>query len=197
MPANKPNKIKYGVKNVHVAKVTETLVDGTYTYEFATPVSLPGARSISMEPQGELNKWYADNTVYYTSNDNTGYEGDLEVAMLPDWFLTDILHEVMDTNGVLVEVADGQDPTMFALLFEFQGDKKAIRHVMYCCTASRPKAEGDTKEEAIDPKTDSITITAIPRKDNAQVKSKTTVNTTDNVYTDWYKSVYEPSIPTT
>ena len=55
------NKIKFNLKNVHVAILTKS-DQGEYTY--ATPVALPGAVNMSMEAQGESTPFYADGIVY-------------------------------------------------------------------------------------------------------------------------------------
>ena len=76
--------------------------------------------------------------MYSRSVSNNGYSGDLEIALIPEWFRTDILKEELDKNGVLVENSKIAEMEKFALLFEFDGDAKCIRDVMYNCTASRP-----------------------------------------------------------
>ena len=58
------NKIKYGIKNCHYAVAT-IAANGSATYD--TPKPLAGAVSISMDGQGDTNKFYADNIVYFTS----------------------------------------------------------------------------------------------------------------------------------
>ena len=184
-----PNKIKYGLKNVHAAIQTET--DGAYTY--ATPVAIPGAVSLSLEAQGEASPFYADDCEYYVSAGNNGYSGDLEIALIPEWFRTDILQETKDSNGVLVETSDGKQAVKFALLFEFAGDVKAVRHVMYNCSSSRPSIESETKEDTIEPGTEKLTIAADPRADGL-VKSKTGETTDATTYANWYQSVYVPDI---
>lgn len=64
---------------------------------------MPGAVSISMDPTGEPESFYADGIEYYIINNNQRYDGDLELAMIPESFRTDILKEEADSNNVLVE----------------------------------------------------------------------------------------------
>ena len=151
--ALKKNKVKFGLNKVHWAKITAWSDDGVPT--FATPVRLPGAVSLSIDANGENDNFYADNTVYYVINNNAGYEGDLEVALITTDFATAILGEVLDSKGVLVESNDAET-SQFALLFEFDGDKNHIRHVLYCCSASRPATEGQTTEESKEVKTETL-----------------------------------------
>ena len=182
------NKVKYNLKNVHAAKLTKG-DDGNFTYD--TPQAIPGAVSISLEAEGDSSPFYADGIVYFRSTANNGYSGDLEIALIPEWFRTEILQEVKDNNGVLVEHSDVTESVYFALLFEFDGDIKTIRHVLYNCTASRPSIESETKEETIEPGTETLSLTADPREDGL-VKSRTGDDTSDSVYRNWYQAVYVP-----
>ena len=185
--SKKQNKVRFGLKNCHYAKATFD-EDGNVTYD--TPKRLPGAVSLSMDPEGESENFYADDIVYYVLNNNAGYEGDLELALIPEDFLKDILHEEEDANGVLLENANTTFER-FALLFEFTGNEHPIRYVLYCCSASRPSQEADTKEDEKEVKTEELSIIASPLA-NGYVKTKTTVNTSKAVYDAWYDAVYMP-----
>ena len=176
--ANKKNKVKFNIRNVHYALLTKS-DDGEVTY--GTPVPMPGAVSISLDPDG-----YA----YYTINNNQGYEGDLELALVPESFRTDVLKESLDANNVLVEDAT-VETGKFALLFEFDGDINKIRHVLYNCTAARPTIESATKEDEIEVKTETLSITASPL-DGGYVKERTSDSTSAAAYDGWYKTVYLP-----
>lgn len=185
------NKVKYNLKNVHAAKMTEKVVDGATQYTYADPKAIPGAVSISLDAEGDSSPFYADGIVYFRSVSNNGYSGDLEIALIPEWFRTEILQEALDNNGVLVEKSDTAESVKFALLFEFDGDVRAIRHVMYNCTASRPSIESETKEDTIEPGTETLSLTADPREDGL-VKSRTGDTTDTQTYANWYKTVYIP-----
>lgn len=189
------NKIKYGIKNVYYAPITawdETTGAPTY----GTPVAWPGAVSISMDPQGDNTPFYADNIVYYMGAANNGYQGDLEMARVIDSFKKDVLGYVTDTNDVIVEDVNPAT-THFALLFQFEGDAKATRHVMYNCTATRPSAAGTTKGESIEPETETCTITATSiynatlEKDIVKAEAGESANET--AYTNWFQAVYLPA----
>lgn len=182
------NKVKYNLKNVHAAKLTKS-PEGAFSYE--TPKRIPGAVSISLDAEGESSPFYADGIVYFRSTANNGYSGDLEIALIPEWFRTEILNEELDSNGVLVEKTNTNEAEKFALLFEFDGDVNAIRHVLYNCSASRPSIESETKEDTIEPGTETLSLTADPRADGL-VKSRTGDTTGKDTYDNWYKTVYVP-----
>lgn len=185
------NKIKYGIKNCHYAVAT-IAANGSATYGTVKP--LPGAVNLSLEPQGDTSPFHADNIVYYTSVANNGYEGDLELAKVPEDFLKDVLGYVADKNGVLYE--DANAPVVhFALTFQFEGDVHAKRHVMYNCVATRPTVEGATKEEGIEPQTETINITAttiyVAAIDKDIVKASATP-TEATQYEAWNTDIYIP-----
>ena len=190
------NKVKYNLKNVHAAKLTETVTNGVTSFSYGTPKAIPGAVSISLDAEGESSPFYADGIVYFRSVTNNGYSGDLEMALVPEWFRTEILQEQLDGKGVLIEKSDNRESVKFALLFEFDGDINCIRHVLYNCTSSRPSIESETKEDTIEPGTEKLSITADPRADGL-VKARTGDTTDAATYDGWYSAVYLPTEATT
>lgn len=189
------NKVKYNLKNVYAAKMTETVTEGVSSFAYANPKAIPGAVSISLDAEGESSPFYADGIVYFRSSTNNGYSGDLQIALIPEWFRTEILQEELDAKGVLVESSNVTESVKFALLFEFDGDVNAIRHVLYNCSASRPSIESETKEDTIEPGTETLSITADPRADGL-VKARTGDTTDKTAYDNWYKTVYVPAAKT-
>jgi phi13 family phage major tail protein len=187
------NKIKYGLKNVYYAVAT-IAANGSATYD--TPVAVPGAVSLSLDPQGDNTPFYADNIAYYVSIANSGYEGDLEMALFPDTFSKDVFGEIEDTKGVLIEDANAS-PVHFALLFQFEGDVTATKHVLYNCTAQRNTVGSTTKSDTVEPQTESATITAtsiyVAALDKDIVKASTGDSVDSTTYSGWNTAVYVPS----
>ena len=186
--ADKKNKVKYNLKNTHYAMLS---IGENGAVSYGTPTAMPGSVSISLDANGEPENFYADGEAYYVINNNMGYNGDLELAMIPESFRTDALKEQLDDKGVLIENAQ-VELAAFALLFEFDGDQRHIRHVLYNCSASRPGIEGKTNEESREVQTEKLTIKAAPLA-NGMVKAKTGDTTDATVYNDWYKAVYMPA----
>ncbi|MFJ5564828.1 major tail protein [Lysinibacillus xylanilyticus] len=187
------NKVRYGLKNVHYAVATED-ADGKLKYE--TPERYPGAVSLSLDPRGETSEFYADDRVFYATSVNNGYEGTYEAAELPLEFRTKVLGDELDeASGVLTETANAKQKTI-ALMFEFDGDVKATRHVLYNVTVSRPGTSGETKTESTEPTTQELSFIAGPTVDGV-VKRATTGTTTPAIYDGWYAKVFEPTeVPT-
>ena len=181
------NKVKFGLSNVYIAKITES--EGKITY--GTPFAVPGAVSLTAEPEGDTTPFYADNIKYYIAVANNGYTGDLEIAMTPKEFLTQILGQEEDTNGALIESSDDVN-ARFALMGEIEGDAKKRRFIYYDCTATRPSAEMNTIEESKEPQTDTISITMAARSTDNVIKAVIEPNETNqDVYDTFFTKVYE------
>jgi len=184
------NKVRYGLTNVHIAPLTTK--DGKEVYEEFK--RMPGAVSLTLTPKGEQSEFHADNMVYYVFSANQGYDGTLEIAEIPEYFLTEILGRKI-INGVMVEnINDKGKP--FAMAFEFDGDKKATRHLLYKCDASRPTLSGKTSANSIEPQTSELTFKASPRQDGI-AHVKTMADTQPEVYNAWYTKPFDPmdSVP--
>nr|DAP51847.1 MAG TPA: tail tube protein [Caudoviricetes sp.] len=181
------NKVEFGLSNAHYAIVT--VDEETNALTFGTPERLPGAVSLTLDANGDLIQFKADDIDYYTNPNNQGYNGTLTLARVPDKFKQDVLGEEKTKSGVMIESADAQT-NRFALMYEFQGDKKRTRHVMYYCSANRPSIASTTKDSG-EPNTTDLSIIVSPRPDNNVVKAKTTAGVTTAVYDAWYTKVYE------
>ena len=196
------NKVKYGLKNVHYALVTETVVTtgadaGKTVSSYGAMKALAGAVSLSLSSTASKAVFRADNEDYYVSYGEGGYEGDLEVARVNEDFLTDVLGLVEDNDKILVEASSAfKTVNYFALVFEFDGDQRATKHCLYKCSASRPDIASQTTGEGgtTDPQTETLTLTAVPRVDEDKyIHLQTQESTTTAVIEAWYSAVPVPT----
>ncbi len=185
MPDTQENKVQFSFKNVYYA----LLNDGTKaTWE--TPVPIPGGVDLSLEFEGEINKFYADGVVFYQSPSDSGYSGSATFARIPEQMLKDVWgFEEDETDFVLTEKA-GVEPKPFALLFQIDGDKNNQLYCWYNCSATKPSVTAETTTDTKEPTTQELAIAVAPLQDG-RIKASTTAKTPSNIRENWFKKVYE------
>ncbi|MFR2529348.1 MAG: major tail protein [Clostridium paraputrificum] len=181
------NKVTFGLKNTHYSVITES-EDGI---KYGTPTPIPGTVEISLDPRGDMSEFYADDILYYSAANNQGYDGTLTIANIPEQFAIDCLGELKDDSDMVITEKSNAVGKNFALMFEFDGDVKAVRHVLYNCSANRPTISSSTKTNTKEPNTNELSFVSSPRSTDLAVKTKTTATTPKNIYDNWYKKVYE------
>lgn len=63
------NKVKFGLKNCHYAKAT--LDPDTNDVTFGTPVAIPGAVNLSLDPEARGKKALFYRTLWYAETDKS------------------------------------------------------------------------------------------------------------------------------
>lgn len=184
------NKVTFGLEKVHIAFLEA--LEPTPAWE--QPQHIPGAVSLSPEPQGEESTFYADNGPYFVYTNNNGYTAELAMALIPDEILAEMLGWEIDSNGMLVESTDGI-PKEFALMGQIQGDKKNRRFVFYRCKASRPSKEMTTRGESVEPSQDTLSLTILPIEVDGKNIVKGVIELSDTnaaVYNGFFNAVTLP-----
>lgn len=179
------NKVHYDLTNVYFAPLS--IVDGVAT--FGTPVREYGAMSMDLSPKGDSVTVRADGIDYYNAVSNNGYDGSINFVQVSDAFKMAHLGYRKTADSVLIEDANAEHKP-FAMLYEFKGDKKHRRHVLYHGMANRPNEKGENKDSQKSPDTESLPVKFSPLP-NGKSKASTTVDTPDEVYSKWFGSVWE------
>lgn len=176
------NKVKFNIHDVHYAPITA--ISGT-TVTFGTITALAGAKAISLEPNNDDNEiFYADGQEYYVQSGATGYEGELEVALIPDDFRKVIYGESEDTSHDIWESIN-DDAKKFALGFAIDGDDSTTYFWYQNCSATKPSVASETNEDKKTIGTDKVTIKCSPNPSGyIRVKSGSSSTTTN-----WFSSV--------
>lgn len=201
MPETVQNKVFYGLKRLYWFGVTETFdaETGLTTSTYTTPAPWLGAMSLSQAPQGGRTVVRADDSDFFVGNNNSGYSGDLTTARIPDDVKEYLGWETRDADGIGYESANNGNVTKYiGLLWEFQGDQKAIRHGLLRCSLTRPTITSETTPEGDTPnvKGETTTITSTPRPDSDHLVHIFADPKTDATkYAAWYSAVQLPTIP--
>lgn len=186
------NKVKFGLKNVHYALITETVQSGVTTTTYGTPVAWNGAVNLEVNPTSDDNTVFrADDSDYYiVSGSSQGFEGSFECALVPEEVETNVFGMTKNTDGVIVETS-ADSVKAVALLFEINGDQKARRYCLPKVLFSKPGISAETTgTDGNQPKTTSINLKASPRPDDGLARLATSDTTTTSVYEGWFSTVY-------
>lgn len=194
-----PNIYHYDVKNCYYIPGVRN-EDGTVTFDASRVRQEKGLMSMEMQANGETSTIRADGIDYIVFSSNNGYTGTLNFVQISDQFRQDNLAEKVDiSTGIQYEDADST-PTPFALMGEFKGDAEGVRWIYYNCTASRPNAKGDNKDNQKEPDTESLSVTVSPLpvtidgKEVNIVKGGITKSANAETYNKWFTKVTVPGV---
>lgn len=201
-------KVKYGIRNLHLYKLTETTdASGNVSSSYSSGDSFPGVTELSLSVQSdEPDPFYADDSVYYQPAAMAkGYDGTLTVAMLPPAIRTKFLNFIKDQDDTIIEV-DSTERVYFAMAFENQTDEQPIKKVFYKCSFGLPEVSASTIEDSKTPATEAIPIKVIPTAEKfaytngsgvtvtTSVVSGTADSSSDaTVYANWYQTPHMPN----
>jgi len=149
------NKVMFGVSNLHFGEYN-VASNGTVT--LGTPYALPGTVNISMDAESEENKFYADNTVYWSGYSDNGYSGTIENALFPDAFKTRFMNYEVLANGGIAQIKGKQNKPVY-FMFQTEGDDKARRGIFYNVSLGQITREYSTTEDSIEPATATLAFT--------------------------------------
>ena len=194
------NKVYYGLKNVFWFPVVEVYdpATGKTTSSYGTPAPWKGGVSFTQTPSGGKTVFRAEDSDYYTGQRNSGYNGDLVTARIPDEVREYMGWETRDANGIAYETEDsGSVEKYIGLMFQFAADQKAIRHTLFRCSLTRPAISGETTPEGNTPniKGETTTVTSTPRPDDDHLVHDFADPRTDATkYANWFSAVQLPSV---
>lgn len=205
-------KVKFGLKNIHLFKLTETTDSetGAVTGEYGNSMACPGAVSLELDVENdEPSPFYADDSVYYQPAPiSKGYSGNLTLAKLADDIKTAFLNFVKDQDNTVIEV-DGTEKKYFGMTCETDSDDMPIKKVFYKCSFGLPGVSMNTIEDQKTPETDQVPISIIPTAEkfsyiDADGNTRTTSvvsgtadkNSDTTVYINWHQTPHMPNFDT-
>lgn len=187
------NKVRFGLKNVYYAVLTES--SGNTNNTWATPVHVAGAVNLTLDSNTSDGTFYADNISYYKTFANNGYTGTLEMARISDDMMKDVFGVTLDGTSKVLYEDMSQKPKPFALLFQIEGDQQEELNVLYrVVPTSKPSIGSQTVEESVEPVTQSFDFEALPlvtgpTYQQGKVRGRTTDTTTTAVRSAWFNTV--------
>ncbi|ATH95176.1 major tail protein [Bacillus glycinifermentans] len=169
----------YGLDMFHCAEVVQ---DDEESLKFGTPIKIPGAVSIKVDPKSEQTKFWADNGVYDIFNSMGDIDLEAEMADLP-LKLQNKIYGHTEENGV--SFASAEDKAIH-LAFGFRAKKSTGGYRYYWFLKGLPELmaiESKTTEDKADPESAKFKVGFMPlqnpkgkRRWKAQAEDSDTFN---------------------
>lgn len=150
------NKVEFGISELHIGTYTDT--NGTVT--LGTAYAQKGATSLSIEPEGDSNNFYADNVIYYSGYADNGFSGTLTVARFDTDAKKQFFGYAETAGGGIAAIKGATKPKVY-LSFQCEGDVEARRVIIYNVSLGGINREFNTIEDTKEPVTESCDITVI------------------------------------
>lgn len=162
------SKVKVGVNKFYYAKqTTEETASAAATY--ATPVAVPGLRTVGREVESNTNTLYADNGPFDTDTAMGDITVSLELAELPLDVQADLLGGTYDTTNKTLTRKSSDTAPYVAIMFEgtmADGSKRCVK--LYKGKFAIPDDNYKTKEENIEWQPETIEGKFVALKNNKE-----------------------------
>lgn len=156
-------KVQFGIKDLTIWKLTETVTTTGTTIAYGDATSIPGTTKMDLSPNGsDPSTFYADDSSYWvTAGKSSGYTGSFDNALIADAVKTTFMNYVTDANNNVVELADNET-VFFAMAFAKETNDGDVRYLFPKCTFGRLSVKGDTTTDSITPEVENAPITVLP-----------------------------------
>ena len=184
------NKVEFGISNLHIGTFA---TDDSGAVTLGTPYHLPGAKTLSLEPDSESDDAYADNVKYWSGFSDNGFSGSLEVMRFTTEFKKQFAGYVELDDGGLAYIKGANKPNVY-LAFQTEGDAQSRRVIVYNIAFGGINREYATIEGSKEPATESVDITA--SGDNETGITMVSYFPTDEGYATLFTNPPVPTLPT-
>ena len=183
------NKVRFGLSNLYFGTYT-VAANGTVT--LGSPVKVPGAVSLNLDPETEETVFWADNVKYYVTNADNGFTGEVEVAAFNDDFKTTFMNYVALTDGGIAQIK-GMDNQTCYMMFQSEGDAQSRRGILYNVTLGQISRSYQTTEGTKEPQTATLSITVVGDNETGITRASYTEDATG--YSTLFSAPPVPNLP--
>ena len=177
------SKVLHGLDQFHLAVLTNDSRDGV---EYDTPIPVPGAVNVSVQPNTDSTTFFADNGSYAVLNSLGDIDVDMEVADLPLEIQKTIFGHTEEDG---VQFASTEDrAAQLALGFRARISTGGYRY--YWLLKGQPELlpiEHQTDESTSTPQTATLTMKFMPLQFNRRWKAQADSETFAG--NDWFEEV--------